>query len=188
MAPVPVAPNPPGDPALHLRFDSPEQAVYLALWRSYDRLRGVEEEFFARWDLTAQQYNVLRLLQARGGEPLATQQLAQRMISRAPDITRMVDKLERRGLAERSGSVDDRRTVLVGITSAGLQLLDELAGPVQAMHRAQAGHLSCPEMRALCVLLERVREPHEAESSGWRRGTFPDMFAAASAAQERSQE
>ena len=54
------------------RFDSIEQEAYLSLWRTYDRLRAVEDELFARWDLTPQQYNVLRLLKADQPEPLAT--------------------------------------------------------------------------------------------------------------------
>src|SRR4051795_10484932 len=89
------------------RFDSPEQEAYLALWRTYDRLRALEDELFAGFDLTAQQYNLLRLLRA-AVEPVPTLTLAERLVSRAPDITRMLDKLEERGLLTRTRSATDR--------------------------------------------------------------------------------
>ena len=84
------------------RFDSIEQEAYLALWRTYDRLRAMEDELFSRWELTAQQYNVLRLLKADHPEPVPTLGLVSRLVSRAPDVTRMLDKLEVRKLITRS--------------------------------------------------------------------------------------
>src|SRR5450755_4254427 len=78
------------------RFDSLEQEVFLNLWRTYDRLRALEDELFSRYDLTPQQYNVLRLLKAEHPQALPTLVLANRLVSRAPDITRMLDKLEQR--------------------------------------------------------------------------------------------
>src|SRR3954465_74827 len=91
------------------RFDSPEQEVFLSLWRTYDRLRLLEDELFARFDLTPQQYNALRLLKAGG--PLETRALADRLVSRAPDITRMIDKLEARSLVARDRPPENRRVV-----------------------------------------------------------------------------
>src|SRR5678816_207074 len=79
------------------RFDSPQQEAYLNLWRTYDRLRLLEDELFARFDLTAQQYNALRLLRAAHPKKVATLSLAGRLVSRAPDITRLLDKLNERG-------------------------------------------------------------------------------------------
>src|SRR5437762_14094222 len=78
-------------------FDSLEQEAFLSLWRTYDRLRALEDELFARFDLTPQQYNALRLLRAEHPEPVPTLALADRLVSRAPDITRLLDKLEHRG-------------------------------------------------------------------------------------------
>ena len=101
------------------RFDSPEQEAYLALWRTYDRLRALEDELFAGFDLTAQQYNLLRLLRPRHPNRFPTLALAERLVSRAPDITRMLDKLEKHGLISRVRSISDRRTVLVVIDRAG---------------------------------------------------------------------
>src|SRR5437660_7906776 len=96
------------------RFDSLEQEVFLNLWRTYDRLRALEDELFARFDLTPQQYNVLRLLRAVHPSTLPTLALADRLVSRAPDITRMLDKLEERGLVVRERPPENRRVVRVG--------------------------------------------------------------------------
>src|SRR5438105_13283474 len=89
-------------------FDSLEQEVFLNLWRTYDRLRALEEELFGRHGLTPQQYNTLRLLRGVAPEPLPTLALAGRLISRAPDITRLLDKLEQRGLVARQRPADNR--------------------------------------------------------------------------------
>src|SRR5438874_6592679 len=82
-------------------FDSLEQEAFLNLWRTYDRLRALEEELFARYDLTPQQYNALRLLRAAQPGTVATLDLAGRLVSRAPDITRLLDKPEQGGLIPR---------------------------------------------------------------------------------------
>src|SRR5882762_2087492 len=102
------------------RFDSPEQEVFLNLWRTYDRLRALEDELFGRFDLTPQQYNALRLLRSEHPNKIHTLDLAGRLVSRAPDITRMLDKLEQRGLIQRERPADNRRVVRVGIAAAGL--------------------------------------------------------------------
>src|SRR3982751_2267336 len=104
------------------RFDSPQQEAYLNLWRTYDRLRLLEDELFGRHELTAQQYNALRLLKAAHPKKVATLHLAGRLVSRAPDITRLLDKLNERGLVDRERRADNRRVVHVGITDAGLAL------------------------------------------------------------------
>ena len=87
------------EPSLH--FDSVQQEAYLALWRTYDRLRSLEDELFERFDLTPQQYNVLRLLRSCHPTLVPTSSLVERLVSRAPDVTRMVDRLERRSLIVR---------------------------------------------------------------------------------------
>jgi DNA-binding MarR family transcriptional regulator len=157
-----------GDRAARPRrsFDSSEQEVYLNLWRTYDRLRALEDELFARHELTAQQYNALRLLKAAPGGKMQTLTLAGRLISRAPDITRLVDRLAERGLVRRERREDNRRVVEVAITDVGLALLRQLAGPVRDCARRQLGHLSGEQQRRLVELLREARRPHE-EASGW---------------------
>ena len=153
---------------LALRFDSSEQEAFLNLWRTYDRLRALEDALFDRFDLTPQQYNALRLLRTRRPEAMPTLALAERLVSRAPDITRMLDKLEERGLIARERPLDNRRTVLVGITVAGIKLLREIPGPLRDCHRRQLGHLSAAELKQLVRLLQRARGPHEDQNSAWR--------------------
>ena len=149
------------------RFDSPQQEVYLSLWRTYDRLRAVEDELFARHNLTAQQYNALRLLRAAHPEPVPTLSVAQRLISRAPDITRLLDRLHERGLVARERPPENRRTVMVAITEAGLAFLDQLAGEVRACHDRQLGHLTSADVRTLVDLLRKARAPHEDPGGIW---------------------
>jgi DNA-binding MarR family transcriptional regulator len=149
-------------------FDSPEQEVFLSLWRTYDRLRILEEELFGRHDLTPQQYNALRLLASEHPSPIRTLDLAGRLVSRAPDITRLLDKLEQRGLIDRDRPADNRRVIRIGITEAGLALLRELREPLRQCHARQLGHLSSKELKELSALLRAARQPHEDPSSRWR--------------------
>ena len=149
------------------RFDSPEQEAFLSLWRTYDRLRMLEDELFDRHGLTAQQYNALRLFRSAHPKRVPTLVLASRLVSRAPDVTRLLDKLADRGLIDRERPPQNRREVHVGITAAGAALLDELSAEVRACHERQLGHLSPEELRTLTDLLRKARGPHEPEGSSW---------------------
>jgi DNA-binding MarR family transcriptional regulator len=149
-------------------FDSLEQEVFLNLWRTYDRLRALEDELFGRYDLTPQQYNALRLLRAAHPGTMPTLALAGRLVSRAPDITRLLDRLEQRGLVRRDRPAQNRRVVQVAITDAGLALLRELAEPLRACHTRQLGHLSSAQLRQLADLLREARRPHEDVEGEWR--------------------
>jgi DNA-binding MarR family transcriptional regulator len=169
-------------PKLTARFDSLEQEVFLNLWRTYDRLRALEDALFGRYDLTPQQYNVLRLLRADHPEPVQTLTLAERLVSRAPDITRMLDKLEERGLIRRERPPANRRVVRVQITEHGVALLDEIAGPLRACHERQLGHLAQSDLQQLARLLRAARLPHEDKASTWRCGIFLQPISIATAA------
>ena len=150
------------------RFDSPEQEVFLSLWRTYDRLRALEEELFGRYELTPQQYNALRLLAGEHPAQLRTLDLAQRLVSRAPDITRLLDKLEQRGLIQRDRPAENRRVVYVRISDAGMSLLRELRDPLRECHARQLGHLSRKQLKELSALLRLARGPHEEQTGNWR--------------------
>jgi len=149
------------------RFDSPEQEVYLHLWRTYDCLKAVEDSLFVQYDLSAQQYNVLRLLQQVSPGSMQTMELGRRLISRAPDTTRMLDRLEKRALIQRSRLPDNRRVVEIAITKQGLTLLKEMSRAVLEMHQRQLGHLSAPQQKQLVKLLKLAREPHEDATCDW---------------------
>jgi DNA-binding MarR family transcriptional regulator len=150
------------------RFDSPQQECYLNLWRTYDRLRMIEDQLFAQHDLTAQQYNALRLLRAEHPAGLPTLTLASRLVSHAPDITRLIDRLEQRGLVARQRVAANRRVVQIAITDSGVELLKSLDQPVRECHQKQLSHLSAPQLQALIELLRTARQPHETETSAWR--------------------
>jgi DNA-binding MarR family transcriptional regulator len=152
------------------RFDSVEQEAFLNLWRTYDKLRAIEDELFLRHDLTAQQYNALRLLRSRHPQPAPTLAVAARLISRAPDITRLLDKLERRELVVRVRPADNRRIVHVGITRRGLELLRKLDLEVRDCNSRQLGHLTQDSLRSLIGLLRAARAPHETADSEWNVG------------------
>ncbi len=154
-------------PSARLRFDSLEQEAFLNLWRTYDRLRILEDALFSQHDVTPQQYNALRLLRAVHPAGLQTLQLAEQLVSRAPDITRLLDKLEQRGLIERVRPAHNRRVVEVCITTAGAKLLDKMADGIRECHRAQLGHLPTESLKQLTELLAAARRPHEKDSSSW---------------------
>jgi DNA-binding MarR family transcriptional regulator len=149
------------------RFDSPEQEAYLYLWRTYDRLKAIEERLFQQHDLSPQQYNALRLL--RGAQPgtIPTLALGTRLISRAPDMTRLLDRLEDRKLVERRRRKENRRVVEVAITPEGIELLDSLADEVRKCHHDQLGHLTKDQLAQLISLLEAARKPHETAEHPW---------------------
>lgn len=149
------------------KCDSPEQEAYLHMWRTYDLLKALEEQVFDRHDLSAQQYNALRILADAAPDSLPTLALAGRLVSRAPDITRLLDRLERRGLIRRDRRADNRRVVAVSITKAGRALLADLADEVVACGRRQLGHMKPADLRTFVDLLRAARAPHERA----RRGT-----------------
>ena len=133
-----------------------EEAAFLDLLRTCDILSRHLNEVLKPAELSATQYNVLRIL--RGAkEGLACGEIASRMITRDPDVTRLADRLEKRGLISRSRESKDRRTVLTRITPAGLKLLAELDGPIHEAHRSQLGHLGPQRLRKLAALLRAAR-------------------------------
>lgn len=134
----------------------PEEALFLELLRTTDLLtRGLVPLLKAE-DLSANQYNVLRILR---GSPdgLPCGEIAIRMITRDPDITRLLDRLEKRRLISRCRETRDRRMVMARITPDGFKLLARLDDPVQEGHRRQLGHLGRERLQALTELLQAAR-------------------------------
>lgn len=150
------------------RFDSLAQEAYLSLWRTYDRLKAYEDELFSGYGLSAQQYNTLRLLEAAAPEVMTVQRLGEKLISRAPDMTRLLDRLEAGGWISRVRPPENRRSVHVTLTAKGRTLLAELSSKVRDCHERQLGHLTAEQQRRLIELLAAVRAPHEPEGSLWR--------------------
>lgn len=145
-------------------FDSPTQEAYLNLTRTHEELAGQFSRMFKQIGLSNSQYNILRILRGQGGQGVPCQEIGEQMISQVPDVTRLVDRLEQSGLAERHRTTRDRRVVLVRITPAGLQLLERLERPVLEMHDQTLGHLTADELAELNRLLVKARQPFEATS------------------------
>jgi DNA-binding MarR family transcriptional regulator len=147
-------------PTTKRRPGSREEAVFLDLLRTCDLLSRRPAQLLKTEDLSATQYNVLRIL--RGSpEGLPCGEIASRMITRDPDVTRLLDRMERRGLISRSRDTKDRRTVTGKITPEGLKLLARLDEPIQEIHRKQLGHLGRNRLWALAELLSDARADME---------------------------
>lgn len=138
-------------------FRSPGQEAVIALFLAAERVRWpYEETLAAEGDLTMQQYNVLRILRGAGETGLPTLEIAERLIERAPGITRLLDRLEDKGLVERERSTTDRRQVVARITRTGRDLVARLDAPFDALDDDVLSELSQADLRTLVRLLERI--------------------------------
>jgi DNA-binding MarR family transcriptional regulator len=138
-------------------FDSLSQEVFLNLLRTMDVLARQFEVVFKPVELSDTQYNVLRILRGAASQGLACGEIAQQMITRDPDMTRLLDRLESRGLIGRSRESSDRRVVRTRITEAGLALLAQLDEPIRHLHERQLAHMSRDDLTVLLRLLEAAR-------------------------------
>jgi len=142
-----------------------EAEVFVNLFRTADALARGAESLLKSAGLSGAQYNVLRILRGAGTEGLACSEIGCRMISRDPDITRLLDRMESRGLIARARGKEDRRVVKTRITAEGLRVLEKLDAPVRELHRRQLHHIPAKELRQLSRLLERVRTTEESPFS-----------------------
>src|SRR5262245_6329908 len=136
---------------------SPAQEAKVAILRTADLLRRRITEVVSPFGLTAQQYNVLRIL--RGAHPgkLPTLEIGERMIETTPGITRLLDRLEEKDWVQRERGSEDRRLVLCWITDAGLDLLAGLDAAIDASDQRSLGQFGRDEVRALVEQLERIQ-------------------------------
>jgi DNA-binding MarR family transcriptional regulator len=135
----------------------PEEVAFLELVRTTDMLSRSLIQVLKAEDLSSNQYNVLRILRgAPDGLPCG--EIGNRMITRDPDITRLLDRLEKRGLILRWRDTNDRRVVMARITPGGGELLARMDEPVREAHRSKLGHLGRERLRALTDLLQLARQ------------------------------
>ncbi len=139
-------------------FESLQAEVFLNLMRTADALSRGVEEILKLAGLSNTQYNVLRILRGAGEQGLCCREVADRMIARDPDITRLLDRLEKRSLLARSRDSQDRRVITVRITAEGQKLLKDLDGPMAEYNRKLLSHMDKSELRRLVELLEAARE------------------------------
>jgi len=142
-----------------------EEQVVVSLLRTAEALSRWAESVLKPSGLSPTQYNILRILRGAGERGLACGEVGERLISRDPDITRLLDRMESRGWIARARQAEDRRVVKTRITAEGLRILAELDAPVQAFHRRQLRHIPARDLRQLAHLLERARARVEPRDS-----------------------
>ena len=133
-----------------------EDRVFIAILKAADTLFNQAEQLMKASGLTAGQYNVLRILRGAGPEGLPCNQISERMISRDPDMTRMLDRIEARELITRERQKEDRRVVKARITDEGLKLLKKLDAPVRELHKHQFSGMSAAKQKTLLELLTEL--------------------------------
>jgi MarR family transcriptional regulator, organic hydroperoxide resistance regulator len=139
-------------------FGSIEEEAFLALQRTADALARRGYEVLKPSGLSSTQYNVLRILRGAGEAGLACREIGERMITRDPDITRLLDRLEARSLIARARSTNDRRVITTRIAPAGLQLLKKLDGVTADQTRRLMQSLGATRLRTLVRMLDALRE------------------------------
>jgi DNA-binding MarR family transcriptional regulator len=142
-------------------FESLEVEAILNIVRTADAFGRRNAEILKPYDLTPTQFNVLRILRGAGETGLNCREISERMLTFDPDVTRLLDRLETRGLVARSREAKDRRVITVRITQSGLQFIDELAVKTSDLPRQQLGHLGERKLQTLINLLEQAREALE---------------------------
>jgi MarR family transcriptional regulator, organic hydroperoxide resistance regulator len=139
-----------------------QDRVFVALLKTADTLGQQAEQMIRTVGLTGTQYNVLRILRGAGPEGLACRAIGDRMITHDPDITRLLDRMEKRGLISRERQKDDRRVVKTRITPGGLELLKPLDQPVWDLHKRQFRHMAGARLKTLHDLLGEILVDQQA--------------------------
>jgi DNA-binding MarR family transcriptional regulator len=158
-------------------FSSLEEEAFVALQRTADALSRQFEGLMKAHGLSATQYNVLRILRGAGPGGLACSEIGERMITRDPDITRLLDRMERRKLVQRARDRADRRIILAQITPDGSKVLKSLDRPVKDLHRKLLHHMGQASLRSLIQLLGEARSSMYKSSPPGGRRTPPRASA-----------
>jgi DNA-binding MarR family transcriptional regulator len=144
----------------HKPFTSVETEAFLNILRTADGLTRDLETMLKPYGLTSTQYNLLRILRGVGDGGATCSAIGERMIKRDPDVTRLLDRMQKRGLLRRSRQAKDRRLVTAAITLKGRRLADDLDAPVDAFHRHRLQALSQHKLAELINDMERIRNQH----------------------------
>lgn len=139
-------------------FASLAEEAFLNVQRTAESLTRAMAELFKAHGITGTQYNVLRILRGSGPGGLPCSEIGERMVTRDPDVTRLLDRLERQGLVTRARSEADRRVVNTVVTEQGLALLESLETPVVELHERLMGHMSREALTGLIEGLQAARE------------------------------
>jgi DNA-binding MarR family transcriptional regulator len=138
-------------------FTTLEEEAAVSLARTAALLQHAGEELLGRFEITQTQYNVLRILRGAGPDGLCRTEIAERMINRVPDVTRLLDRMEDAGLVERERGEEDRRFVTARITREGLKILTQLDQPLHDFLETKLSHMGAGKLRNLIDLLAEAR-------------------------------
>ena len=138
-------------------FRSLEEEAILSIARTAALIEHAGAEALKPFKLTITQYNVLRILRGAGHDGLCRNEVGERLVTKVPDVTRLLDRMEAAGLIVRERSGTDRRIVATRITDKGLKLLEKIDRELPAIHARQIGHVGQKRLRELIALLEEVR-------------------------------
>jgi DNA-binding MarR family transcriptional regulator len=139
-------------------FESLEDEAFVSVLRTAGAFQWREAELLKPYEITLPQYNVLRILRGAGSEGLICREIGERMIARDPDVTKLLDRLEARGLVSRERQEKDRRVIVARVTPEGLNLVAEIDSPVLKLTEELLGHLGERKLGTLIRLLEEARE------------------------------
>jgi len=139
-------------------WSDPEQEAYINILRTHSLLFVRFDRLFRRHGISSPQYNILRILRGHGGDGIPSLEIASQMIACVPDITRLLDKLEKAGYVMRERSTEDRRVVRVLIAAGGRKLLAKLDEPVREAERASLGHMTRKELADVSKLMTKARQ------------------------------
>jgi DNA-binding MarR family transcriptional regulator len=139
-------------------FASVEQEAFIAILRVADQLQLRATEFLKPYNLSPTQFNALRILRGAGESGLPCSEVGERMINHDPDITRLMDRLERAKLVQRSRDQEDRRVITARITTAGLDLLKTIDQPLEEFHHQLMKKMDEKKLKSLLRLLEATRQ------------------------------
>ncbi len=143
-------------------FESLEQEAYISLLRTHSLLSVRFDRLFREHNISSPQYNILRILRGQKGDGLPSLEIASQMISCVPDITRLLDRLEKASYVKRERSTADRRVVNVHITAAGKKLLAKLDEPIREAENASLGHMTKKQLAEMIQILATAREREDA--------------------------
>lgn len=139
-------------------FASLEGEAVLSIIRTADKLMYEVHQLLRPSGLTPAQYNILRILRGAGPDGATCGSICGRLLTQVPDLTRALDRLEKRGLVARQRCTEDRRVVHVRLLAPGMELLAELEKPLEELHRRQLALLKPAELKPLIAALEKARD------------------------------
>ncbi len=139
-------------------FDSRESEAFLNLVRTHETVMRPVSQFFREYGLTQTLYNVLRIIRGAGDQGVTCTQIGERILTRVPDVTRLVDRLTKAKLVRRVRNKDDRRVVELFLTAKGTDLLKKMDAPLTSLHQENFSHMNERELSTLIRLLTKMRQ------------------------------